>query len=140
MKKIFVTLMTFCLIVLPLAASAQSQQPYQFYAYYDGNSNGVIDYDGSDVCLRNSRTLVVGKIGSGIQPIYYITLEDTDFTITTDKKLNKCIVNSSDPISIDAPYSYFTMNLAGVSRNFDSYVNSPPNVNVNEGLKLTFIP
>lgn len=91
-RSIIAALILVALNVIP--ASAQTTKIVKFYMYLDGNGNGVIDYLGSDYCLGGD-TLTVYKIGTGLQPWFYMYATHGDNVITTYAQYIDCKNNSS---------------------------------------------
>ncbi len=140
----FLAVVALLALLMGLSAApveAQSTQSYRFHAFYDGNGNGLMDYSGSDWCIRGNRTLTVYGTGPGIQPLYYITLAGSDYQMTTLSHTTQCIYYTTSPISITAPNPYRII-VSGSSeyKDFSAVVGSDPTRPINQWLKTTAMP
>lgn len=94
--RVLLAILFVCALFVPTAAPVQAQttKNVKFYQYLDGNGNGVLDYIGYDYCLGGN-TLTVSKIGSGLQPWFYLPITHADQPITTYAAVMDCKYNSS---------------------------------------------
>ena len=74
------------------SAQAQTTVPYRFYAWSDGNYNGVFDGQGQDICWRTLRPLTVYGNGPDIlEPLYdFNTISLATYIPTSETSVTMC--------------------------------------------------
>lgn len=139
--SLLVILATLSVTTSPATVQAQSSIPYRFFMWYDGNSNGIMDTAGYDVCVRDNREMVYYGWQMS-DPVYSVfTVTSGDYTMTTESHINQCAINSmSSSVYLAPNYEY---HLGEPDTNAITVINTPascPSCTIYAGIKLPFIP
>lgn len=114
MRKIWINLIIVVAMLLGLnlagyvEVQAQSTVPYRFYAWSDGNYNGVFDASGQDICWRTLRPLTVYGNGPDIiEPLYdFNTISLATYFPTSQSSINMCMGISTATLWLKPNYPF----------------------------------
>lgn len=120
---VFVVALLALLLGLNVAPSlhAQTTVGYRFYAWSDGNGNGVFDASGQDICWRTSRPLTVyGNGPEVIEPLYDInTVSLATYYPTSQSSVNMCMGISTATLWLRPSYQFVLLDdPSGATTNF----------------------
>lgn len=121
-------------LAVPASAYPSGYQDYRFYAYFDGNNNGYLDYwSGQDECLWESRTLTVAGAEETIpQPWFQVTLPSgSDFVVDSNEDFWLCVDGSSTTRNIKV--QNYMMGCCSFTTYFMAAYNSDPDVRYQAG-------